>query len=150
MDSSKTIRRIKLEALLDPDQNPQIEKFEWKTIQTGKGNQYSRDPTVQQFLEGSALDPPVADKRQRIDLAGPGPKSAAKRRDIQSCSGRATQPTPPTLRDSLRERVPRQLQTRRLAPPRAAVLPVAAAPRRLPARGPPRPAPRQTPTSGAA
>ena len=54
--SSKAIWRITLEAWLDPAQNPQIEIFEWKTIQTGKGNPYSRDPTVQQFPEGSALD----------------------------------------------------------------------------------------------
>ena len=54
--SSKKIRRITLEAWLDPAQNPQTEKLEWKTIQTGKGNPYSCDPTVLQFLEGYARD----------------------------------------------------------------------------------------------
>ena len=36
------------------------------------------DPTVQQFLEGSSLDPPVAGKRQRIDLVGPSGNSPKK------------------------------------------------------------------------
>ena len=71
LHSSTHIRRTTLEAWLDPARNPKIEKFEWSAIQTGKGYPYSRDPTVQKFLEGSALDPPVAGKRLRIDLAGP-------------------------------------------------------------------------------
>ena len=78
LHSSNHIRRTTLEAWLDPAQNPQLEKFEWNAIQTGKGHPYSRDPTVQQFLEGSALYPPVAGKRLRIDLAGPSGHSPKK------------------------------------------------------------------------
>ena len=78
LHSSTHIRRTTLEAWLDPAQNPQIEKFEWSAIQTGKGYPYSRDPTVQQFLEGSALDPPVTGKRLRIDLVGPSGHSPKK------------------------------------------------------------------------
>ena len=83
-------------------------------------------------------------KRQRIDLAGPSghsPENCGRRQDIENRRGR---PTQPTLQDP-----PRVLrQTCSLAPPRASVPPVAATPRRLPARGPPRPAARRTPASG--
>ena len=112
LHSSTHIRRTTLEAWLDPARNPQIEKFEWSAIQTGKGHPYSRDPTVQQFLEGSALDLPVAGKRLLIDLAGPSGHSPKK-------CGRKTQPTPPTLQDPPRARDPRPRQTRSLAPRRA-------------------------------
>jgi hypothetical protein len=70
---STTIRRVSLEALLDPTQKPQISKFECKAVQTWKGRQYSCNPTVQKFLDESALDLSVAGKRQRIDLAGQPP-----------------------------------------------------------------------------
>ena len=52
--SSEMILRVTLGAWLDPTQNPQIANFEWDAVQTGKGNPYSRDPNVQQFLEGSS------------------------------------------------------------------------------------------------
>ena len=102
--------------------------------------------------EGVRAGSAVACKRQHIDLACPSfhsPKKCGRRRDImiESCRCRATQPTPPTLQNPQRARVPRPQQTCSLAPP--SVLPVAVAPHRLPARGPPRPAPRQTAASGA-
>ena len=37
LNSSTHIRRTTLEAWLDPARNPQIEKFEWSAIHTGKG-----------------------------------------------------------------------------------------------------------------
>jgi hypothetical protein len=70
--SSKHIRRVTLEAWLDPDaqtfQPPQTRQEE--AIQTWKGNSYMRNLIVQQFLEGSELDAPVSGKRLRVDFAG--------------------------------------------------------------------------------
>ena len=74
--------RATLEAWLDPATNPQVVKFEWKAIQTGAGTPYQRDPTVQKFLRESTLDPTVAGKRSRVDLAGPSgvsPKKAGRK-----------------------------------------------------------------------
>jgi hypothetical protein len=76
--SSKPIRRGTLEAWLDPAQHHQIVKVEWDAVETGKGSPYSRDPTVQKFLAESALDPPMAGKRPRVDLAGPSGLSPKK------------------------------------------------------------------------
>jgi hypothetical protein len=77
--SSSVIRRVTLESWLDPAQNPNIAKFEWEAVQTGKGTSYLRDPTVKKFLEESALDPSGAGKRQRIDLAGTSGHSHAQK-----------------------------------------------------------------------
>ena len=61
-------------------------KIEWSPVlhRTSKGKQYIRDSTVQEFLEETVLDPSVAGKRQRIDLASVAypssvsPKKAAR------------------------------------------------------------------------
>ena len=57
------IRRSTLESWLDPAIHPQIVKFEWNAVETGRGKQYFCDPTVKQFLEESALDPTVSGHR---------------------------------------------------------------------------------------
>jgi hypothetical protein len=57
--SSKSIRRVTLDAWMNSTQNPQIAKFEWKAVHTGKGKSYMRHPIVQQFLEGSKLTAPA-------------------------------------------------------------------------------------------
>ena len=71
----KNTRRVTLEAWLNSTQTPQIAKFRWEAIQTGKGKSYLRNPIVQQFLEGSELQESELDastngKRLRVDLAG--------------------------------------------------------------------------------
>ena len=76
--SSNNIRRRTLESWLHPAQHDQIVMFEWEAVQTGQGRPYSGNPTVQKFLEESTLDPPVAGKRPRIDLAGPSGLSPKK------------------------------------------------------------------------
>ena len=58
--------------------NPKIMKFELSPVWTGKGKPYVRDPSIQKFLEETALDPPVPGKRPRIDLAGPSGVSPKK------------------------------------------------------------------------
>ena len=63
--------RATLEAWLDPATNQRVVKFEWNAIQTGKGIPYQRDLTIQRFLGETTLDPAVAGKRPRVDLAGP-------------------------------------------------------------------------------
>ena len=50
---------------------PQIVKFKWSAIRTRQGIPYMCDPTGPKFLEEATLDPPVACKRVRVDLAGP-------------------------------------------------------------------------------
>jgi hypothetical protein len=76
--SSQSIRRVTLDAWMNSAQNPQIAKFEWETVKTRKGKSYRRLPTVQQFLEGSELTAPAADKRLLVDLAGPSGLSPKK------------------------------------------------------------------------
>ena len=51
------IRRRTLEESLDPALHPQIVKFKWSAIRTGKGKPYVRDPTVQRLLDKTKLDP---------------------------------------------------------------------------------------------
>jgi hypothetical protein len=73
--SSKHILRATLAAWMNSGQNPCIAKFQLDAIQTGKGKSYMRNPIVQQFLEGSALqeselDAPANGKGLRVDLAG--------------------------------------------------------------------------------
>ena len=59
---------------------------------------YMRDPTVQKFLEETTLDPPVAGKVQRINLAGPS-KVLPKSRAASLCGGSHGPATPRTPAD---------------------------------------------------
>ena len=68
-----------LESWLYPALQPQIVKFEWSAVRTGLGKPYMRDPTVQKFLEETALGLPMPGKRPRVDLAGPSGVSPIKR-----------------------------------------------------------------------
>ena len=80
--SKSHIRLGTLDAWLDPAINPKIMKFKWSPVRTGKGKSYMCDPTVQKFLEETALESPVTGKRPRIDLAGPSgvsPKRAGRK-----------------------------------------------------------------------
>ena len=80
--SKSHIRLCTLDAWLDPAINPKIMKFKWSPVRTGKGKSYMCDPTVQKFLEETALESPGAGKRPRIDLAGPSgvsPKRAGRK-----------------------------------------------------------------------
>ena len=69
--SATNVWCVTLEAWLHPGTNQQVVKVDWNTVQTGKGIPYQSDPTIQKFLRETTLDPTVASKMQRVDMASP-------------------------------------------------------------------------------
>ena len=74
---------VTLEEWLNPGTNQQAVKFEWNTVQTGKRIPCQRDPTIQKFMRETTLDPTVAGKRPRVDLASPSGVSPKKAGHVQ-------------------------------------------------------------------
>ena len=68
-------------------------KIEWSPVlhRTSKGKQYIRDSTVQEFLEETVLDPSVAGKRQRIDLASVAYPSSVSPKNLARYLGGGSQ-----------------------------------------------------------